>query len=69
MTNNVFSGTLNPALPTFTSLETMQPVVPSGNSLNCLRSPVMNSGRLLNMNKYLSPHTWVPDKLPYWVPG
>ena len=34
----------------FASLETTLPVVPAGNSLNCLRSsPVINNGRLLNM--------------------
>jgi len=32
----------------FTSLNTTLPVVPAGNSLNCLRSPVINNGRLFN---------------------
>jgi len=32
----------------FTSRDTMLPVVPGGNLLNCLRSPAINNGRLLN---------------------
>jgi len=32
----------------FTSLETTLPVVPAGNLMNCLHSPVINNGRLLN---------------------
>jgi len=43
----------------FTSMETTLPVVPADNSLNCLRSPVINNGRLLNMYQIIFVHS--PD--------
>jgi len=42
----------------FTSLESTLHVVPAGDSLNCLHSPVISTLRLLNMYQIMFVHSF-----------